>query len=134
MLTTDNNDATNWGLSTLRPHGVAVPLGLPVPNVQFDSFALVFQELVIKGSVVSTKEQAAAMMKTVAKHGKSHSYLCRVTWSLHPPVFPPRGSRTNNGLGIKSHITAIPLEKVPEVLPQAYMDPHLKGRLVVKIG
>jgi D-arabinose 1-dehydrogenase-like Zn-dependent alcohol dehydrogenase len=104
LVTTDNNDATNWALSTLRPHGVCVPLGLPVPNVQFDSFALVFQELVIKGSVVSTKEQAAAMMKTVAEHG------------------------------IRSHITAIPLEKVPEVLPGAYMDPHLKGRLVVKIS
>ena len=104
VVTTDNNDATNWALSTLRPRGVAVPLGLPVPNVQFDSFALVFQELTIKGSVVSTKEQAAKMMKAVAKHG------------------------------IRSHITTIPLEKVPEVLPDAYLDPHLKGRLVVKIS
>jgi D-arabinose 1-dehydrogenase-like Zn-dependent alcohol dehydrogenase len=104
VITTDNNAATNWALSTLRPHGVAVPLGLPVPNVQFDSFALVFQELVIKGSVVSTKEQAAAMMKVVAKHG------------------------------IKSHITAIPLEEAAEKLPGAYLDPHLKGRLVVKIS
>lgn len=104
VITTDNNDATNWALSTLRPHGVAVPLGLPVPNVQFDSFALVFQELTIKGSVVSTKEQAAEMMKVVAKHG------------------------------IRSHVTTIPLEKVPEALPQGYMDPHLKGRLVVTIS
>ncbi|KAK5064727.1 hypothetical protein LTR84_000561 [Exophiala bonariae] len=104
VITTDNNDATDWMLSTLRPHGVAVPLGLPVPNVQFDSFALVFQELLIVGSVVSTKEQAAAMLETVAKHG------------------------------IRSHITTIPLEKVPEALPGAYMDPHLKGRLVVKIA
>ncbi len=104
VITTDNNAATNWALSTLRPHGVAVPLGLPVPNVQFDSFALVFQELVVKGSVVSTKEQAAAMMKCVAKHG------------------------------IRSHITTIPLGQVPEVLPGAYMDPHLKGRLVVQIS
>ncbi|OAL26762.1 hypothetical protein AYO22_04115 [Fonsecaea multimorphosa] len=104
VITTDNNDATNWALSTLRPHGVAVPLGLPMPNVQFDSFALVFQELTIKGSVVSTKEQAAAMMKAVAKHG------------------------------VRSHVTTIPLEKVPEVLPGAYLDPRLKGRLVVKIS
>lgn len=104
VITTDNNDATNWMLSTLRPHGVAVPLGLPIPNVQFDSFALVFQELTIVGSVVSTKEQAAEMMKVVAKHG------------------------------IRSHITTIPLEKVPEMLPGGYMDPHLKGRLVVTIS
>jgi D-arabinose 1-dehydrogenase-like Zn-dependent alcohol dehydrogenase len=104
IITTDNNDATNWALSTLRPHGICAPLGLPVPNVQFDSFALVFQELVIKGSVVSTKEQAAAMMKAVAEHG------------------------------IRSHITTIPFEKATEVLPGAYMDPHLRGRLVVKIS
>lgn len=81
-----------------------MPLGLPIPNVQFDSFALVFQELTIVGSVVSTKEQAAEMMKVVVKHG------------------------------IRSHITTIPLEKVPEMLPGGYMDPHLKGRLVVTIS
>ena len=104
IITTDNNAATNWALSTLRPHGVCVPMGLPVPNVQFDSFALMFQELVVKGSVVSTKEQASAMMECVAEYG------------------------------IRSHVRAIPLGDVPGVLLGAYMDPHLKGRLVVQIS
>lgn len=104
VITTDSNDASNWALSTMRPHGVAVPLGLPVPNVQFDSFALVFQQLTLKGSLLSSREQAEEMMKVVAKHG------------------------------IRSHVTTIPLDKAAEVLPDAYMDPHLKGRLVVTIS
>jgi len=104
VITTDNNDANNWALSTLRPHGVAVPLGLPVPNVQFDSFAFVFQQLTLKGSVLSSREQAEDMMKVVTKHG------------------------------VRSYVTTIPLEKVTEVLPDAYMDPHLKGRLVVTMS
>lgn len=34
---------------------------------------------------------------------------------------------------VKSHITTVSLEKTPE-LPAMYMDPHLKGRLVMKIS
>lgn len=34
---------------------------------------------------------------------------------------------------VKSWVTEIPLERAGE-LPQLYMDPHLKGRLVVKIS
>lgn len=63
MITADDNDTTNWMLSTLRPHGVAVPLGLALSHAQFDSFARVFQELNIVGSVVFTKEQATEKMK-----------------------------------------------------------------------
>jgi D-arabinose 1-dehydrogenase-like Zn-dependent alcohol dehydrogenase len=34
--------------------------------------------------------------------------------------------------GIRSHITTVALDQVPE-LPDRYMDPHLKGRLVMKV-
>ena len=34
--------------------------------------------------------------------------------------------------GIRSHITTVTLDDVPK-LPEMYMDPHLKGRLVMKI-
>ena len=34
--------------------------------------------------------------------------------------------------GIKSHINVVTLDQAPE-LPAMYMDPHLKGRLVVKM-
>jgi D-arabinose 1-dehydrogenase-like Zn-dependent alcohol dehydrogenase len=33
---------------------------------------------------------------------------------------------------IRSHVTTVTLDQVPE-LPKRYMDPHLKGRLVMKI-
>lgn len=33
---------------------------------------------------------------------------------------------------IRSHVTTVTLDQVPE-LPERYMDPHLKGRLVMKI-
>jgi D-arabinose 1-dehydrogenase-like Zn-dependent alcohol dehydrogenase len=35
--------------------------------------------------------------------------------------------------GIRSHITTVSLDQTPE-LPGRYMDPHLKGRLVMKIS
>lgn len=33
---------------------------------------------------------------------------------------------------VRSHVTTVTLDQVPE-LPERYMDPHLKGRLVMKI-
>ena len=33
--------------------------------------------------------------------------------------------------GIRSHITTVSLDQTPE-LPGIYMDPHLKGRLIMK--
>ena len=35
--------------------------------------------------------------------------------------------------GIRSHITTVPLEKSPD-LPDMYLNPHLKGRLVMKLS
>ena len=68
VVCTDNVEVTNWSLGLLRPHGVVVPLGVPTDPFQFNSMALIFNELTIKGSLVATKVQAEDMMKLVAKH------------------------------------------------------------------
>lgn len=103
IVCTDDVPASMWSLKTLRPHGVCVPLGLPVSGFQFDAFDTVFQALTIKGSLVASMSQVRDMMDVVAK------------------------------FGIKSHVTTVPLDKAPD-LPELYMDPHLKGRLVMKIS
>lgn len=101
---TDNIEVNKWALKLLRPNaGVFAPLGLRVEGFKFDAFDLIFQQLSVVGSLVSTKEQAQEMLDCVAKHG------------------------------IKSWITEIPLERAGK-LPELYMDPHLKGRMVVKIS
>ena len=102
IVCTDDVEATKWSLTTLRPHGVAVPLGLPPSGFQFDAFAMIFSELVLKGSLVSTRGQAEEMMKVVAQHG------------------------------VKSHLTIVGMDAAPN-LADMYMDPHLIGRIVMKI-
>ncbi|KAF2190015.1 GroES-like protein [Zopfia rhizophila CBS 207.26] len=79
-----------------------VPLGVPTRGCQFNSFDLIFKTLTIKGSLAANRIQTEEMSKTVAK------------------------------FNIRSHVTTIPLGKVPDVT-DLYMDPHLKGRLVMNI-
>ncbi len=102
IICTDDKDITKWSLNTLRPHGVAVPLGLSTSGFEFDAFLMVFGELTVKGSLVSSRIQAEEMMKVVARHN------------------------------IRSHLTILKMEDGPH-LSDRYMDPHLKGRLVIKI-
>lgn len=69
LVCTDNVAVTEWFLNLLRPHGVCVPVGLPVEGFHFSAFTLIFSELVIKGSLVITPEEAEEMMKIVARFG-----------------------------------------------------------------
>ena len=85
IVCTDSVDATEWSLNTLRPHGVAVPVGLPTDAFRFSGFTLIFNELVVKGSLVATRKQAEDMMQVIAHHQ------------------------------IKSHVTTIAMEDVPKV-------------------
>ncbi len=103
IVCTDNVEATEWSLNVLRPHGVAVPLGLPPAGFKFSAFTVIFNELVIKGSLVATRDQVEDMMRLVAEHQ------------------------------ISSHITTIGIDDAPNVTGM-YMNPNLKGRLVVKIA
>lgn len=86
LVCTDNVEAIEWSLKTLRPHGVAVPLGLPPSGFHVDAFTMIFGELTIKGSLVANREQAEEMMRVVAKHN------------------------------IRSHITTIGMDEVPKVV------------------
>ncbi|PYI24787.1 alcohol dehydrogenase GroES-like domain-containing protein [Aspergillus violaceofuscus CBS 115571] len=100
LVCTDSVDATEWSLKLLRPHGVCVPLGLPVEGFKFSACDLVFKELVIRGSLVANQRLLSDMMKFVAEKG------------------------------LRSYVKTVKLEEAMD-LPDQYMDPHLKGRLVV---
>jgi D-arabinose 1-dehydrogenase-like Zn-dependent alcohol dehydrogenase len=41
--------------------------------------------------------------------------------------------KTVDKFGVRSHVTTVTLDQTPD-LPAMYMDPHLKGRLVMKIS
>ncbi|RAH47727.1 GroES-like protein [Aspergillus brunneoviolaceus CBS 621.78] len=77
----------------LRPHGVCVPLGLPVEGFRISACDMIFKELIVRGSL-------SDMMNFVAEKG------------------------------VRSHVQTVKLEEAMD-LPDRYMDPHLKGRLVV---
>lgn len=102
IVCTDDVEITKWSLGILRPHGVAVPLGLPPSGFKFDAFTMVFSELVLKGSLVSTRDQAEEMMKVVANHG------------------------------VESHLNIVGMDAAPNLIDM-YLNPHLKGRIVMKI-
>jgi D-arabinose 1-dehydrogenase-like Zn-dependent alcohol dehydrogenase len=72
IVCTDNRDAIKWSLEIMRPHGVVVPVGLPVEPIQFDAFTLIFSEMTIKGSLVATRAQVEDMMEIVARFGVAH--------------------------------------------------------------
>lgn len=69
IVCTDSVPGTEWSLNLLRPHGVCVPVGLPVEGFHFSAFTLIFAELEIKGSLVATQQQVEDMMKVVARYG-----------------------------------------------------------------
>lgn len=68
VVCTDSIAANAWSLRQLGNKGVMVPLGLPKDKWQFDSEAMVFRELTIKGSYVSSAEEAELMFKVVAEN------------------------------------------------------------------
>jgi D-arabinose 1-dehydrogenase-like Zn-dependent alcohol dehydrogenase len=71
VVCTDSIQANAWSLQQLGNKGVMVPLGLPKDKWQFDSEAMVFRELTIKGSYVCSAEEVEAMLRVVAEHGIS---------------------------------------------------------------
>jgi D-arabinose 1-dehydrogenase-like Zn-dependent alcohol dehydrogenase len=73
IVCTDHVGVSKWSLTTLRPHGVAVPLGLPPNGFLFDAFDLIFNEITIRGSLVANRAQTEDMLEIVARHNiKSH--------------------------------------------------------------
>jgi D-arabinose 1-dehydrogenase-like Zn-dependent alcohol dehydrogenase len=86
VVCTDSIQANVWSLQQLGNRGVMVPLGLPKDKWQFDSEAMVFRELTIRGSYVASAEEVESMLKTVAQHG------------------------------IASHLTILPFQEIPSLV------------------
>jgi D-arabinose 1-dehydrogenase-like Zn-dependent alcohol dehydrogenase len=85
VVCTDSIAANAWSLQQLGNKGVMVPLGLPKDSWQFDSEAMVFRELVIRGSYVSSAEEAELMFKVVAEHNIS-SHLTVLSYDQIPSL------------------------------------------------
>ncbi|KAF9691387.1 hypothetical protein EKO04_010637 [Ascochyta lentis] len=85
VVCTDSIHANAWSLQQLGNKGVMVPLGLPKDKWQFDSEAMVFRELVIKGSYVSSAEEAELMFKVVAENNIS-SHLTVLNFEQIPSL------------------------------------------------
>jgi D-arabinose 1-dehydrogenase-like Zn-dependent alcohol dehydrogenase len=71
VVCTDSIQANAWSFQQLGNKGVMVPLGLPADKWQFDSEALVFRELTIRGSYVTSADEVEEMLKVVAEHNIS---------------------------------------------------------------
>jgi D-arabinose 1-dehydrogenase-like Zn-dependent alcohol dehydrogenase len=68
IVCTDHVPAADWALKIVRPRGTVMLLGLPDDGYKFDSFSLVFREIVVKGSLHSIRDEVEAMMKVVDEH------------------------------------------------------------------
>ncbi|PVI03484.1 GroES-like protein [Periconia macrospinosa] len=86
VVCTDSIQANAWSLEQLGNGGVMVPVGLPKDKWQFDSSALVFRELTIRGVYVSGTVDVEEMLKSVAEHA------------------------------ITSHITALEFDEIPDLI------------------
>ncbi|CAO2652317.1 Nn.00g006000.m01.CDS01 [Neocucurbitaria sp. VM-36] len=86
VVCTDSIQANAWSLQQLGNQGVMVPLGLPKDNWQFDSEAMVFRELTIRGSYVASAQEVEEMFKVVGEHS------------------------------IASHLTVLEFDQIPNIL------------------
>jgi D-arabinose 1-dehydrogenase-like Zn-dependent alcohol dehydrogenase len=86
IVCTDSIEANAWTLRQLGVGGVMVALGLPPERWQFDSDVMVFCELTVKGSYVTSAESTRRMMEAVGKHG------------------------------VRSHVTIVPFDEIPRIV------------------
>jgi D-arabinose 1-dehydrogenase-like Zn-dependent alcohol dehydrogenase len=85
VVCTDSIQANAWSLQQLGNKGVMVPLGLPANKWQFDSEAMVFRELTIRGSYVASADEVEEMLKVVAEHNIS-SHLTVLNFDQIPSL------------------------------------------------
>lgn len=86
VVCTDSIQANAWSLQQLGNKGVMVPIGLPKDKWQFDSEAMVFRELTIRGVYVASTEEVEAMLEVVAEYN------------------------------ISSHITVLEFDQIPKIV------------------
>ena len=85
IVCTDSIQANAWSLQQLGNGGIMVPLGLPKDKWQFDSEAMVFRELTIKGSYVASAEEVELMFKVAAENNIS-SHITLVDFEQIPSL------------------------------------------------
>jgi propanol-preferring alcohol dehydrogenase len=79
IVCNDDVEASDWALHQLRPRGVCVVLGLPEQGYKFDAFNLVFREIVVKGSIFASVNEARRMLEVVEREGvRSHLTLLKL--------------------------------------------------------
>jgi D-arabinose 1-dehydrogenase-like Zn-dependent alcohol dehydrogenase len=94
----------NYSIVTSSVWGNLVALGERLQNSeQFDAAPIVFRELSIKGAYVCGAEAAERMLQVVAT------------------------------AGVRSHLTSIPFERIPEIV-KIYTDDKFQGRIVVDVS
>lgn len=76
VVCTDSIEVTAWTLSLLRIEGVMVALGLPSESWRLDASLLVFRQLTVIGSYVTSAESTARMMEAVARSGIQSQVTC----------------------------------------------------------
>lgn len=103
VVCTSSIEANRWASGLLRIRGCLGLLGLPQTPWHFDAAPIIFRELSIRGAYVCDAEAAERMMNVVAS------------------------------ADVKSHITSIPFEKIPDIVGM-YEDPAFKGRIVVQLS
>ncbi|KAF2644677.1 GroES-like protein [Massarina eburnea CBS 473.64] len=85
VVCNDSIQSNSWSLQQLGNRGVMVPVGLPKDKWQFDSEALVFRELTIRGVYVSSAEDVEKMLEVVAVYG-IESNVTRVDFDDIPGI------------------------------------------------
>ncbi|KAI0118412.1 GroES-like protein [Nemania sp. FL0031] len=107
VVCTDSLEVNAWALRLLRIRGTLVLLGLPPERWQFDADIIVFKELIIKGSYVSSRGSAERMMTMVDKSG-IRSHLTIIPWDDIPSLVDKYTEKSFRGRLVvqigKSHI------------------------------
>ncbi|KZL66165.1 alcohol dehydrogenase (GroES-like domain-containing protein) [Colletotrichum tofieldiae] len=85
IVCTDSLAANSWALTLLRIGGVMGVLGLPAEDWRFDSSAIVFRELTIRGSYVASRESTERMMKVV-EQASIRSHITLVSFNEIPDI------------------------------------------------
>jgi D-arabinose 1-dehydrogenase-like Zn-dependent alcohol dehydrogenase len=85
VVCTDSIEANAWSLQQLGNGGVMVPVGLPKARWQFDSEAMIFRELTIRGVYVASTEMVEKMLKVVDEYGVS-SHITTVDFDEIPNI------------------------------------------------
>ncbi|CAF3658724.1 unnamed protein product [Rotaria socialis] len=104
LVLTDPIVAYTYALAITKKHGTMVVVGQPREPIQIEFRDLIFRDITVKGSLLSSIESARRMVKFVAKHG------------------------------IQTEIKTYSLEEVPNKMMEDFHSANMKGKLVVNVS